>query len=135
MALILNGDTGVSAVQSGVVQTEDIAAEAVSFSKLLQSEWGKNLATNGYQKLPSGLILQWGTLAIGDVASPAGIAVTLPTTFPNQNLMAIVGCQEVGAGAWNAFITAKTSSTITIAPMEWTATVQNASANWICIGY
>ena len=34
----------------------------------------KSLATSGYQKLPSGLIIQWGASAVG--------AVTFPIAFP-----------------------------------------------------
>ncbi len=44
--------------------------------------FGSSLASSGYQKLPSGLIVQWGTNTI-----PAGTAnnpVTLPIAFPNS---------------------------------------------------
>ena len=44
------------------------------------AEAPRAIATNGYQKLPSGLILQWGFRA-----SPSGgAAITFPITFPNE---------------------------------------------------
>jgi len=39
----------------------------------------KSLAASGYQKLPSGLIIQWGTAAI----AATGSYVSLPIAFPN----------------------------------------------------
>ena len=44
-----------------------------------------NLATNGYQKLPSGLIIQWGY--ISGLAANANITVILPIAYNN----AVVG--------------------------------------------
>ena len=86
MATVISGDTGVSQVQDGVIQTADIAAEAVNFSKMLQSEWGNNLATSGYQKLPSGLIIQWGLVTVaGSATSGTG---SYPIAFPSVCLSA-----------------------------------------------
>ena len=42
-----------------------------------------SLKPNGYQKLPSGLIMQWGT---GNIPGPTGLAVTFPIPFPNACL-------------------------------------------------
>ena len=42
--------------------------------------------TNGYQQLPGGLIMQWGT--VGPYSSETGIAVTFPMAFPNTTLNA-----------------------------------------------
>ena len=43
------------------------------------SQFGNSLVSNGYQKLPTGLILQWGSVHI---ASPGGSgSVTFPTPF------------------------------------------------------
>ena len=57
------------------------------------------LTENGYQKLPNGLILQWGTTAAGtdNTGNPAttGILVTFPIPFPN-------GCLNLVTGMINA---------------------------------
>lgn len=61
-------------------------------SEVLRGITNKNLATNGYQELPGGLILQWGSFT-GTVNSGAGTtntpmyqgsqSVTFPQPFPN----------------------------------------------------
>lgn len=47
----------------------------------------QSLAASGYQKLPGGLIMQWG---IASVANDGSTTVTLPIAFPNSALMALV---------------------------------------------
>jgi hypothetical protein len=52
------------------------------------ASFAKSLATSGYQKLPSGLIIQWGSCTMGyggALASATGTQVltTLPIAFPN----------------------------------------------------
>lgn len=50
--------------------------------------WARSFSNNGYQKLPSGLIIQWGTL----VAAAGGTTlVTFPITFPNNALWIVGG--------------------------------------------
>ena len=50
---------------------------------------------NGYQKLPSGLIIQWGTLDI----TPTATSYTLPIAYPTAHLMIIgQGAGSVKAG-------------------------------------
>lgn len=49
--------------------------------------WEKSLATNGYQKLPSGLIIQWG------VTGASGTK-TWPITFPNGALSVSIANQN-----------------------------------------
>ena len=44
------------------------------------NDFGNSLASNGYQKLPGGLILQWG---FGWILGPTAGSVTFPLTFPN----------------------------------------------------
>lgn len=48
--------------------------------KKLRQGFMANLSPNGYQKLPSGLIEQWGSVAVTDNAE---VTVVLPTAFPN----------------------------------------------------
>lgn len=42
-----------------------------------------SIALNGYQKLPSGLIIQWGSQSFGPFTGNAGASVTFATTFPS----------------------------------------------------
>jgi hypothetical protein len=48
----------------------------------IQSGFGNNFNTNGYQKLPSGLIIQWGVISYPDIVGTASLHVTYPITFP-----------------------------------------------------
>lgn len=50
--------------------------------------FGAALGFSGYQKLPSGLILQWGAASF--TSQNSDLVVTLPTTYPNNHLMVIV---------------------------------------------
>ncbi|ULJ60776.1 gp53-like domain-containing protein [Wielerella bovis] len=47
---------------------------------VLKSDFAHSRASNGYQKLPSGLILQWGRVSI---KNDSYIATTFPIAFPN----------------------------------------------------
>ena len=46
---------------------------------------GYSLSSNGYQKLPSGLIIQWGSVAFpAGTGQAAGFAGTFSIAFPNS---------------------------------------------------
>lgn len=53
----------------------------------LGSVFAKSLGSNGYQKFPGGMILQWGT--VGAVTS-SGVTFTFPVTFPTACLLVSV---------------------------------------------
>jgi hypothetical protein len=85
------GYSGVTTDLSGAVVTETaraLAAEAANTAAIalraLSSGFASALSLIGYQKLPSGLILQWGTantVAGGGVS--AGFAINFPTLALN----------------------------------------------------
>ena len=72
-----------------------------------------NFSQNGYQKLPSGLIIQWFLTQVAGETQTS--TVTLPVTFPNACLNAGAtlyrGTQSNAAGAW---VTDIRSSTVTV---------------------
>lgn len=78
---------------------------------------------NGYQKLPGGLILQWGS---GTTPAGGGLAFTLPIVFPNACL-AVAGNGN-SAGVTPAIVTFTTS------PSVITAFVSNGSGAGVAIG-
>jgi hypothetical protein len=118
----VNGRTGAV---SGVVDTS-------SFTGANQS-----MAANGYQKLPGGLILQWMTVSVGDVASggTSGTA-TLPISFPNNNFFS--SCSPLdgvgGSGSISAMTISKTTSQVVWKLNEWTAGTQSASVLIFALG-
>ncbi len=88
--------------------------------------------TNGYQKLPSGLIVQWGIA----ITNASGIATaTLPMAFPNAHLIA-VGTHR-GSGAANVINTGSTKTTVTFKVTAMPAGTVSADwwAYYIAIGY
>ncbi|ALX12062.1 hypothetical protein P350_11160 [Burkholderia cepacia JBK9] len=68
-------------------------------SALLQysSSFGSSIGTSGYQKLPSGLIVQWG--AVAAISANSSLNVTYPIAFPNGVFTntATAGALAVGA--------------------------------------
>jgi hypothetical protein len=61
------------------------------------SEFTQSLGESGWQRLPSGLILQWGT---GSVSTGVATEVTLPIAYPNAQLscVAVIGIDYGSAG-------------------------------------
>lgn len=58
-------------------------------------DFGSNLVSAGYQKLPSGLVIQWGTTA---VATSGDLVQTLPIAFPSL-FMNVIVTQAYTAGS------------------------------------
>jgi hypothetical protein len=56
-----------------------VAAGLQTNQALNLGQFPASIAANGYQRLPSGLIIQWG---VQPAASPSGTAVTFPLAFP-----------------------------------------------------
>lgn len=58
------------------------------------AQFGAGLSGNGYQKLPSGLILQWGSSP--SIAAGSHATVTLPIAFPNAIFNLQATCLTIG---------------------------------------
>ncbi|WP_248806042.1 gp53-like domain-containing protein [Pseudomonas sp. MWU13-2100] len=97
------------------------------------ADFSASLAPAGYQRLPSGLIIQWGSISVG-VSSTVTIAY--PIAFPTQFLGAYV---SNGFATYTASSTPFVGITPTSTPLS-TAVVQNgysSSANtvyWFAFG-
>lgn len=72
---------------------------------IFQDGFGALLAENGYQRLPSGLIIQWVTGAAVSAQSEAVQTINWPIEFPNAALFALPITQVLDAstGANNVF--------------------------------
>lgn len=97
----------------------------------LLSAFANSKATNGYTKLPNGLIIQWG--ALGVQTANAQVTVTFPITFPVR-----CGCMMV-QGIWVDAVT-PISPNLRAHPSVSSGIVQisngnNISFDWIAIGY
>lgn len=84
----------------------------------------QSLAASGYQKLPGGLILQWGT------ASGTSPSVTFPVAFPSA-------CRSVSINPTNTSTSAPVPYISALSASGFTATFSGTSSTWIwfAIGY
>lgn len=75
----------------------------------LESGFSNNKDTNGYTKLPSGLIIQWGTLWTSGITAGSSVsgAITLPIRFPNKGLSLVVSAELARDPSGNNIYTAK----------------------------
>ena len=89
----------------------------------------RSLASDGYQKLPSGLIIQWGRLWETDWSYST---VTFPIAFPTACVSAVATSSWTSGGGFNVAVIGNLSTT----SFELTHS-SNTSAyiNWIAVGY
>ena len=95
-------------------------AELANTDLVLQSElatlFQNSLTTNGYQKLPGGLIIQWIT-GLASTAGETTTALTFPIEFPNMCLFAIsntLNSSASPAADTNYQIASFTSTTVNV---------------------
>lgn len=79
-----NGDTEWELTTNGTITVGSTALTFLRFVSM--ADFGSSLAASGYQKLPSGLIVQWGQLSITLLAGGYTASVTFPVSFPNACL-------------------------------------------------
>lgn len=108
------------------------ATRSITPFTLAQSLKGANqlLASKGYQKLPGGLIIQWGTDPVGNNTSAD---FSFPIAFPNAVLCAFGNklYRQVGAGDGNA------AGMFSISTSMYTVFADDGGGNigWIAVGY
>jgi len=93
----------------------------------------QSLATSGYQKLPGGLIMQWGTVPSTNDGNNQ--AITFPLTFPTavtsiqvtgNNITTTANAAHwIANGITTAGFTARFNSTMSMA----------STATWFAVGY
>lgn len=105
----------------------------------LLADFGKSLASSGYQKLPSGLILQWGSASMTVSTQSSGwyygtAVATFPIAFPNACLSvmatpngASAGTQIAGVNEW--------STTGTTIEIDCNLSGLSLSGYYFAIGY
>ena len=127
-------------VDAGIDDTKIVTAKKLKnvFSN------GSNLATNGYQRLPNGLIFQWGWATIPPIPNGLGSSVettiNFPITFPTVclvvNVSGTVDKGDDGIEALNSPIAReKTRTVIRSFRMVGSNDGNGGSVNWSAIGY
>lgn len=111
---------------SGYGITDGMMASAMSGANV-------SLAANGYQILPSGLIIQFGTTAL--ITGDSGVDVVFPIAFPNSCL-AIAG-NHIGSGVDAAPDNPIHFRNLSLGSVRISnsAAAYNLAAKWIAIGY
>ena len=108
---------------------------ALSLKVALADFTGANasLTGNGYQKLPSGLIIQWGQTV---VTSGAETTVTLPISYPSLGVLNIFATRNVLGSATTAIeVHAYYLSSSQIKIGYFITGGGNANIMWMTIGY
>jgi hypothetical protein len=98
------------------------------------TSFGSSIAVIGYQKLPSGLIVQWGQSA---VTTQSVQTVTLPLAFPNA-LFSIVATVDLVVLTTAPSVTlgvASTGSKTTFSALAGTASTGSIGFSYIAIGW
>ena len=87
-----------------------------------------SLATNGYTKMPNGLIIQWGTVT-GSSAGGSNQTITFPIAFPNACLNVQLLLQYATSGFDTRYwlLVNKTTTSFT--------TTYTVDKLWFAIGY
>lgn len=118
-----------------MAQADNLADIANAF---LASAGNQTLAASGFQKLPSGLILQWGTTTVtGGAGTTGNQTVTFPTAFGTGALCIVIGGQGVATPA-KVFIGAQTVNASTFS-LRWSVGTAGdmsggTTAPWLAIG-
>ena len=119
---LARGDAGATTQD---ILTVDASGNVLVDGNNLNLFSAKSLAANGYQKLPSGLIVQWGKAS--SMTGGTTLTITLPLTFPTACLALMVqrndNLSATNLGAVSAVVTStsqitiRNGSTDTLAPM------------------
>lgn len=96
---------GATTFPLGVGERLQLVSDGVSAWRIAGGNGGAVLATAGWQKLPSGLIIQWGTFTgttgvlSNGVAEDNSITVTFPRAFPTACINAQATAVDVSGGS------------------------------------
>ena len=105
----------------------------------LMSGFAKSLSANGYQKLPSGLIIQWGSVGLAIRSTEFDFGnITLPIAFPNAFFYggATLNYGSEIASEIDSWAAATVSlSTINIKSGSFIISNKTYGVYWLAIGY
>ncbi|SNZ11917.1 Phage tail-collar fibre protein, partial [Persephonella hydrogeniphila] len=101
----------------------------------LPADFGSSLASSGYQKLPSGLIIQWGIVPRG--SNDGTISVAFPIAFPNSVFGVGVSANSIGLTDARISRVHNVSLTGFDSVVDYFNTARDAgySEFWVAIGY
>ena len=122
---------------ASTAEAQAYASDSVALTplKMWQAMQGSNasFANNGYQKLPGGLIIQWGTNTGGNPAA----SISFHIAFPNAALSVTATLSTGGTGSNVQSCSVKTisASGMTLLTMDSSGQNFDKQVRWIAIGY
>ena len=95
-----------------------------------------DLSTDGYQKLPSGFIMQWG-LSDRTTARQEEEEITFPLTFPNAclNVVAIIDRDDFESGNLSLYLKSFTTTKATFVYDSDSSNYTNTGIRWQAYGH
>lgn len=124
----LAGTTFASGAEAQSMSIYDKALSPGTLNSALEGA-NQSLSASGYQKLPGGLIVQWGTAT----SSATSGTVSFPITFPNAVLIGNVFDSATGSTTPRIFCWR--SDTTTTSVLGWQVDATPATYSWIAIGF
>ena len=115
------------------------AVVALTPARLADALKGANqsLSGNGYQRLPGGLIIQWGRKAVGKISVDYLGTITFPIAFPNATFQVNATLYSYAGSSLDAAaaVTGHSLTGFGFTVQEWGGVVQNVDISYIAIGY
>jgi hypothetical protein len=138
---ITSGTVGaLPSVIVGPGQTFDFTTDGVNNWVVSQGDFSRQaafagtLVTNGSQRLPSGLIIKYGTTAHAGAAANINQVTTYTTAFPTA-VLAVNLTDTNGVNISGVSVSSISSFTASIYNRDPASNVVAATTNWIAIGY
>lgn len=103
------------------------------YSYLGPEAWTKANSATGYQKLPSGLYIQWGVTT--SLSSATTNSITFPKSFPSSCLQVIIGIKDIPSGSTAATGHYGTGNYSSSGFDLYNRTSESYVFNWISLGY
>jgi hypothetical protein len=91
-----------------------------------------SFAGSGYQKLPSGLIIQWG---VSHQSGTGDFSVTLPIAYASTHFVTVATIESNATQDYSVFVGSKSNSGFNLSKRNnGSATTDDLFINWISIG-
>ena len=125
--IVLPGET-VTVVSNGTAYGWFVLMDGFGSKSFANSK-----TNNGYQKLPGGMILQWGMASANNTVATQTNAVTFPTAFPTNPVMVLTD----HVGGVSSVNTIVVSGTMTTTGFSWGSDYVGGSMSvfWMALGY
>jgi len=115
------------------ISTGKVANDAISFVKQLSTDWTNSTAASGYQKLPSGLYIQWGVTA--SLSTATTTSISFPVAFPTACRQVVLGIQGNSASSTTATGHYGSGNYSTTAFDLYNRTSLSFTFNYLAVGY